>query len=79
MVSFVSDYIAGAHPEVLARLAETNLEPLPGYGADRYCESAKEKIRAACGLPDAEVFRLQDEQVLDGFFHDSGLLCVAIW
>ena len=58
MVSFVSDYIAGAHPEVLARLAETNLEPLPGYGADRYCESAKEKIRAACGLPDAEVFFL---------------------
>ena len=58
MVSFVSDYIAGAHPEVLARLAETNLEPLPGYGADRYCESAAEKIRAACRLPGAEVFFL---------------------
>lgn len=58
MVSFVSDYITGAHPEVLAKLAETNLEPLPGYGADRYCESAKEKIRAACGLPEAEVFFL---------------------
>ncbi len=58
MVSFVSDYTTGAHPEVLAKLAETNLEPLPGYGADRYCESAKEKIRAACGLPGAEVFFL---------------------
>ena len=58
MVSFVSDYTTGAHPEVLAKLAETNLEPLPGYGADRYCESAKEKIRAACGLPEAEVFFL---------------------
>ena len=31
MVSFESDYIAGAHPEVLRKLAETNLETLPGY------------------------------------------------
>ena len=58
MVSFESDYIAGAHPEVLRRLAETNGEPLPGYGTDRYCESAKEKIRAFIGMPDAEIFFL---------------------
>ena len=45
MVSFESDYIAGAHPEVIRRLAETNLEALPGYGSDKYCESAKNKIR----------------------------------
>ena len=32
MISFESDYICGAHPEVLRRLAETNLEPLSGYG-----------------------------------------------
>ncbi|MBQ7600012.1 MAG: aminotransferase class V-fold PLP-dependent enzyme, partial [Clostridia bacterium] len=55
MISFASDYIAGAHPAVLRRLAETNLETLPGYGTDRYCESAKEKIRGACGLPDAQI------------------------
>lgn len=55
MVSFECDYIAGAHPEILKRLAETNLESLPGYGFDHYTESAKEKIRAACGLPEAEV------------------------
>ena len=55
MVSFESDYIAGAHPEVLRRLAETNAEPLPGYGTDRYCESAKQKIRDAAGIPDAEI------------------------
>ena len=55
MVSFECDYIAGAHPEILKRLAETNMEPLPGYGMDQYSESAKEKIRAACGCPDAEV------------------------
>ncbi len=55
MISFESDYIAGAHPKVLERLVETNLETLSGYGADRYCESAKEKIRLACGLEDAQV------------------------
>ena len=55
MVSFESDYIAGAHPEILKRLSETNLEPLSGYGSDRYCESAKEKIRKACGTEQADV------------------------
>jgi threonine aldolase len=55
MVSFECDYIAGAHPQILRRLAETNMEALPGYGMDRYTESAKEKIRKACGLPDADV------------------------
>ena len=55
MVSFECDYVAGAHPEILKRLVETNLENLPGYGDDHYCESAKEKIRAACGREDADV------------------------
>ena len=54
-VSFESDYIAGAHPEVLRRLTETNLESLPGYGSDPYCESAKEKIRKAIGREDVDV------------------------
>lgn len=58
MVSFVSDYIAGAHPVVLRRLVETNLECLPGYGSDHYCADAKDKIREACGCPEAEVFFL---------------------
>ena len=55
MISFESDYITGAHPEVLKRLCETNLEALSGYGTDRWCESAREKIRQAVSLPDAEV------------------------
>ncbi len=55
MISFESDYIAGAHPEVLKRLVETNLEPMPGYGSDRFSCSAKEKIRKAVGLEDAQV------------------------
>ncbi|MBO7364732.1 MAG: aminotransferase class I/II-fold pyridoxal phosphate-dependent enzyme [Lachnospiraceae bacterium] len=55
MVSFESDYINGAHPEILKRLMETNTESQPGYGADRFTYSAKEKIRQACGLETAEV------------------------
>lgn len=55
MISFASDYIAGAHPQILKRLAETNLEPLPGYGEDDWCASAKEKIRTACRCPGAQV------------------------
>ena len=58
MISFESDYIAGAHPEVLKRLTETNLEFLPGYGSDPYCESAKAKIRESIGMPEAEVYFL---------------------
>ena len=33
MISFESDYVAGAHPKVLQRLIETNLEALSGYGS----------------------------------------------
>lgn len=55
MISFESDYIAGCHPEILRRLTETNLESLSGYGADRYTESAREKIKAACQCPEAQV------------------------
>lgn len=55
MISFESDYIAGAHLEVITRLAETNLECVPGYGEDPYCACAREKIRAAVGMPDADV------------------------
>lgn len=55
MLSFESDYIAGAHPQILSRLVETNLESLSGYGNDPYCVSAREKIKKACECPEAEV------------------------
>lgn len=55
MISFESDYIAGAHPKVLERLAETNMELLAGYGEDKYCQMAEEKIKKACNRPDAKV------------------------
>ncbi len=58
MISFESDYIAGAHPKVLAKLMETNMESLGGYGTDKYCESACEKIRKTFGCEKADVYFL---------------------
>ena len=58
MLFFVNDYCEGAHPAILQKLLETNMEKLSGYGTDKYCDFAKEKIRKACGCPDAEVFFL---------------------
>lgn len=58
MLSFECDYNCGAHEKVLEHLIKTNREPLSGYGTDKYCESAKEKIRKACQCPDAEIFFL---------------------
>lgn len=58
MLSFETDYIQGAHPRLLERLVETNLEPQSGYGEDIYCTSAKEKLRAAFDCPEADIFFL---------------------
>lgn len=58
MLSFENDYVAGAHPQVLQRLVESNLELLSGYGSDYYCDSAREKIKAACACPDGDVYFL---------------------
>ena len=55
MLSFNSDYLEGAHPKILERLVQTNMLKTPGYGTDDICESAREKIRAACEAPDAEI------------------------
>ena len=55
MVSFESDYTEGTHPAILERLLETNLTQTPGYGHDAFSESARQKIKVACGSPDAEV------------------------
>lgn len=55
MISFESDYITGAHPKVLQRLIDTNLEVQTGYGLDEYCALAAQKIKVACGCPEADV------------------------
>lgn len=58
MIYFDSDYMAGAHPEVMERLMKTNGEHTTGYGTDAYTDRAKNLIRKACGTPDARVFFL---------------------
>ena len=55
MIYFDSDYMAGAHPKVMERLCETNLEQTTGYGTDPYTAKAIELIKEACGTPDARV------------------------
>ena len=58
MLFFENDYCEGAHEAILKRLAETNMEKVPGYGQDFYCDQAKEKIKEACGCPNGEVYFL---------------------
>ena len=57
-LSFTCDYSEGAHPLILDRLVRTNLQQEAGYGYDTFSESARAKIRAAVGIPDADVFLL---------------------
>ncbi len=57
-ISFSSDYTKTAHPKILQRLMDTNLQQNPGYGSDDICKSAAEKIKKACQCPDAEVLFL---------------------
>lgn len=67
MISFENDYSTGAHPRILEALAATNLEPAPGYGSDRFCESAAARIRAAC-----------DDEIADVFFLTGGTQTNAV-
>ncbi len=74
MLSFENDYSEGAHEEILRRLMETNRVQQVGYGEDEYSRSAKEKIRAACQAPDADVFFLvggtqSNAVVIDSVLH----------
>lgn len=58
MVHFDSDYMRGAHPQVLRRLLETNLEQTAGYGADSHTQHAAHLILRACGLEEGRVYFL---------------------
>lgn len=55
LLPFASDYMEGAHPAILKRLAETNRTPMPGYGTDAISEAARAKIRAAFQCPEADI------------------------
>ena len=55
MIQFQCDYNEGAHPKVMQRLLETNMEQTVGYGEDHYCEAARRRIQEACGNPNLQV------------------------
>lgn len=55
MIYFNSDYLEGAHPSIMVKMAETNMVQTVGYGEDEYCEAAREKIKVACQAPEADV------------------------
>lgn len=80
MLYFYTDYMEGAHPEVMRRLMETNLEHTTGYGSDQYTQRAKQLIREACGQPEATVHFLvggtqTNATVIDALLrHHEGVL-----
>lgn len=81
MLRFDTDYMEGAHPVVMQRLVDTNLEHTVGYGSDEYSVQAREAIREACGAPDALVQFLvggtqTNATVLDALLRrHEGVLC----
>lgn len=58
MIYFDSDYMAGAHPEVLKSLVETNNLHTPGYGNDEFTAKARRLILEKCGIEHGEVYFL---------------------
>lgn len=76
-VSFTCDYNEGAHPDILRRLSETNMQQEPGYGSDRFTQSAIAKIREATACPSADVVFLvggtqTNATVIDGLLPRFG-------
>ena len=80
-IHFDTDYMRGAHPLIMQRLMETNLQQTPGYGTDEYTAHAKLLIKEACGCPDARVFFLTggtqtNATVIDGLLdRHEGVIC----
>lgn len=56
MLYFDCDYMEGCSPEILKKLSEINMDKNTGYGMDKYCKSAEEKILKKCGLNNGEVY-----------------------
>lgn len=83
MISFECDYNNGAHPKVLENLVRHNgAFPTP-YGFDEFSERAKERIREAIGMPDAQIFFLTggtqaNATTIDSMLYQyEGVICVG--
>lgn len=55
MIYFHNDYSEGCCQQIMDRMIATNLEQTPGYGEDKYCAMAADKIRKACENDDLAV------------------------
>ena len=82
MISFECDYNNGAHPKVLENLVRYNdTKPTP-YGFDEFSERAKQRIREAIGMPDAQIFFLTggtqtNATTIDSMLYQyEGVICV---
>ena len=58
MLAFENDYSRAAHPAVLEAIAAANDRLYPGYGTDELTARAKERIRRACAMNEADVWFL---------------------
>ena len=83
MISFECDYNNGAHPRVLENLVKYNdAKPTP-YGFDEFSERAKDRIREAIGMPDAQIFFLTggtqtNATTIDSMLYQyEGVICVG--
>lgn len=82
MIYFDSDYMVGAHPEVLERLVETNGLHTVGYGRDEFTAEARRVVLDACGIADGEVYFLEggtqtNAVVIDRLLdHNDGVVAV---
>lgn len=80
-LKFVCDYMEGAHPAIMNELLSTNMMQTSGYGLDEFSESARDKIRKACGAPNAGVYLLvggtqTNATVIDALLRSyQGVLC----
>lgn len=59
MIYFDSDYMVGAHPEVMRRLNETNMLHTVGYGRDGFTIEAERMLLDRCGLESGAVYLLE--------------------
>ncbi|HAN20614.1 MAG: threonine aldolase [Clostridiales bacterium GWF2_36_10] len=72
MIRFESDYTEGTHPEIIKKLAETNLEQTIGYGEDEYCDNASKIIKHLCNN-DVDIYFL-----VGGTQANTTIICSAL-
>jgi len=55
MIKFDSDYLEGAHPQIMDALMRTNSEQTDGYSEDEYCMQAKKIIKEKFDMDNVDI------------------------